>query len=274
MGALVGAGVVELWRLRARFAWGRPLLGAGIVATAWWSAHLLDLTPTLIPGLRLGILAVALAAALVLAIPAVYQVRGISFAGVVLGVGAMLAGPTASPLYTINTGYSGSIVSAGPAVSGAQGGGPGGFGGGQPANGGFGRGGSGSATTGGSTSSGGGQSGTDGTLASYLMANKGTATWIVATGGSGSADTIELATGEPVRAMGGFTGSDPTPTLDRLKAYVASGQLRYVLIGGQGGPGGGTSDVTSWVEANGTVVDYGGSSGTLYDLSGAVTTTT
>ena len=42
--------------------------------------------------------------------------------------------------------------------------------------------------------------------------------------------------------------------------------------GGQGGgPGGqgGSSDVTSWVTANGTAITVGGT--TLYDLSGAAT---
>jgi hypothetical protein len=77
-------------------------------------------------------------------------------------------------------------------------------------------------------------------------------------------------------AMGGFTGSDPAPTLEQLQAYVASGQLRYVLVDGGGpgggfggGPGGGTSDVTSWVTSSCTPVATVSSS--LYDCSGAVT---
>ncbi|WP_455432462.1 mannosyltransferase YkcB-related protein [Thermocatellispora tengchongensis] len=49
-----------------------------------------------------------------------------------------------------------------------------------------------------------------------------------------------LATGEPVIAMGGFTGSDPAMTADKLAAYVASGRLRYVIPGGGfGGPAAG-----------------------------------
>jgi 4-amino-4-deoxy-L-arabinose transferase-like glycosyltransferase len=259
IGALVGAGVVELWRLRARFAWGGLVMGVGIVVTAWWSAHLLDLTPSFMPGLGLGIIGVGVAAALIHAVPAAYQVRWISVAGVILGVAAMLAGPAASTLYTINAAYSGSIVSAGPAVADAQnGGGRVAFGSAQPPSGGF-------AGVGGVS-----QSGSVTALADYLVANRGTATWIVATSGSGSADTIELATGAPVMAMGGFTGSDPAPTLDQLKAYVASGQLRYVFIGGQNGPGG-SSAITRWVTTYGAAVDYGTSgNGTLYDLSGAI----
>ena len=79
-------------------------------------------------------------------------------------------------------------------------------------------------------------------------------------------------------AMGGFTGSDPAPTLDQLKAYVGSGQLRFVVVGGggqggAGGPGdgggrGGSNAVTSWITTNGTLVtSISGVS--LYDLSAA-----
>ena len=48
---------------------------------------------------------------------------------------------------------------------------------------------------------------------------------------------------------------------------VAAGELRYVLLGG-GGPGGGDSDVTAWVQAHGTAVDGVGTGGaTLYAVS-------
>ena len=92
------------------------------------------------------------------------------------------------------------------------------------------------------------------------------------------AGSIELTTGLPVMAMGGFTGSDPVPTLAQLQGYVASGQLRYVIAGGMGGrfsgPGGADSvsgERTAWVTSACRAVDYGGSgSSTLYDCAGAV----
>jgi len=127
----------------------------------------------------------------------------------------------------------------------------------------------------GGTAGGPGSVDADSALVAYLLANRGTATWIVAATSAQQAGSIELASGAPVMAMGGFTGSDPTPTLAELQAYVASGQLRYVLVGGAGfGPGGagggGSSEITQWVQSAGTVVDYGGSGSlTLYDLSGA-----
>ena len=78
-------------------------------------------------------------------------------------------------------------------------------------------------------------------------------------------------------AMGGFSGTDPAPSLAQIQAYVASGQLHYVLVGGTGRWAGRrnsstASAVSAWVTSVGKVVDYGGSSGTLYDLSGVATT--
>jgi len=74
-------------------------------------------------------------------------------------------------------------------------------------------------------------------------------------------------------SMGGFNGSDNAPTLASLQASIASGQLRYVLVGGggQGGGGfGGSSEISSWASSTCTVVDIGsGSGGTLYDCAAA-----
>jgi hypothetical protein len=77
----------------------------------------------------------------------------------------------------------------------------------------------------------------------------------VAVSGSGSAAPIQLASGLPVMTMGGFSGGDDAPTVAALQAYVESGELRFVLVGGGGGPGGfgvsgGSGDVGSWVGAN------------------------
>ena len=112
----------------------------------------------------------------------------------------------------------------------------------------------------------------DQALITYLEQHRGTAKFLLAVEGAGSAEPIIIATGEPVMAMGGFSGSDPAPTLDEFKQMVAAGEVHYVLIGGGGmgggGRGGTTSAVSQWVEQNGTVVssdEYGGSaSGTLY----------
>jgi hypothetical protein len=64
----------------------------------------------------------------------------------------------------------------------------------------------------------------------------------MAVSGSQTAAPYILASGQPIMAMGGFTSSDPAPTLAQFKQLVAEGKVRYVLVGGGlGGFGGGGS---------------------------------
>jgi 4-amino-4-deoxy-L-arabinose transferase-like glycosyltransferase len=79
----------------------------------------------------------------------------------------------------------------------------------------------------------------DPALISYLEQHQGTATWLVAVNSANESAAIQLASGRPVMAMGGFSGSDPALSVARLKALVSSGSLRYVLLGGRGGGQGG-----------------------------------
>ncbi len=274
--ALVGAGIVDLWRLRSRSVVGGVLLAGGILVTAVWAAQLLDRTPDFLPGIGIAAIALAASAALLVAIPASFGRRWVTTGGLVLGVAAMLVGPAAYSMYTMNTAYSGGTVSAGPSAS--AGGFGGVFGGGGP---GFGGGFAGGVPGGGGAPDGGS---VDQALVDYLVANRGTATWIVAADGSGSAAPIELASGQPVMAMGGFSGGDPAPTLAQLQSYVASGELRFVLVGG-GGPGGGFGrggfgpggvggdtggqSISSWVQSSCSAVTINGTVTSLYDCAGA-----
>jgi hypothetical protein len=121
----------------------------------------------------------------------------------------------------------------------------------------------------------------NGASLAYLVANRGTADWILAVDSANTSAPIQLATGQPVMAMGGFTGSDPAMTLDRLAQLVSSGRLRFVLSGGFGfgvgfggrapAPfGGGNTEVADWVAqhcASAASVTAG-----LYDCANAVTT--
>ena len=84
----------------------------------------------------------------------------------------------------------------------------------------------------------------DSALIEYLLAHQGSAKYLVAVSGSQSAAPIILATGKPVVTIGGFTGSDPAPTVSQLEAMVKSGELKYVLIGDGGGMGGGRGGST------------------------------
>ncbi len=166
--------------------------------------------------------------------------------------------------------YSGGDPSAGPQATstddGSGRGGPGGTMGQAPT--GMAGGGAGAMTGG----PGGGSSLSDATLA-YLVAEQGDATWLVAVSDASTASQIELATGRGVMSMGGFSGSDDALSLEQLQAYVASGELRFVVTGGaRGGPSGGTatSEVSSWVSSACTVVTVDGTATSVYDCAGAV----
>ncbi|GGY29975.1 ArnT family glycosyltransferase [Streptomyces djakartensis] len=95
-------------------------------------------------------------------------------------------------------------------------------------------------------------------------------TWAAAAIGAQNAASYQLSTGDPVMAIGGFNGTDPSPTLAQFKQYVADGKIHYFIASGMGGGGRGGSDgtssrITSWVEATFKKVTVGSS--TFYDLT-------
>jgi 4-amino-4-deoxy-L-arabinose transferase-like glycosyltransferase len=292
IGAIVGIGATVLWRRRDRF-FARAALAATLVATAWWANELLQRTPDWHPWIRGVVLFTGFtSAAAVLAAPRLrgWGARAVVAAALVAG----LAGPAAYSVATAATPHSGAIPVAGPAGAGGfggPGGGRGGFGplaGGQAANragaqtggqfpggqiGGFGGPGGASAGGGGAGSLLNGSTPTA-ELVSTLDQDAGSYTWVAATIGANQASGYQLATNDPVMAIGGFNGTDPTPTLAQFQAYVAAGRIHYFIAGGGGfgggGPGGGTSastssQITSWVESTFTSTTVGGV--TLYDLT-------
>ncbi|TWV37773.1 glycosyl transferase, partial [Streptomyces misionensis] len=114
-----------------------------------------------------------------------------------------------------------------------------------------------------------------------LKKNASRYTWVAASIGSQNAASYQLATGEPVMAIGGFNGTDPSPTLARFKKYVADGRVHYFIAGGAGGTGGGMgrgtegagggggsgtgAQISSWVQSTFKKVTVG--SATFYDLT-------
>ena len=206
-------------------------------------------------------------------------VRGVAAVGII----ALLAGPIVWTVCTISTGHTGSIVTAGP--GGSMGGGPGGGG---PSGNGAPDGTDGTAPDGSSnesTSDGiGANTPADGSgllggtsanesLVELLTQNASGYRWAAATTGSQNAASYQLASELPVMAIGGFNGSDPAPTLDEFKAYVAQGLIRYYIAsGGMGGGMGGTqmggssaaSEIAEWVAQNHTAQTIGNT--TVYDL--------
>ncbi|TMR06321.1 glycosyl transferase, partial [Nonomuraea turkmeniaca] len=107
-------------------------------------------------------------------------------------------------------------------------------------------------------------------------------TWAAATVGSNNAAGYQLASGEPVMAVGGFNGTDPAPTLEEFKQYVADKKIHYFVGTGMGGFGGrntggrdtggrdtgGSEDaaqIAAWVQETFAATTVGGT--TVFDLT-------
>jgi len=88
-------------------------------------------------------------------------------------------------------------------------------------------------------------------LVDYLLSERQGEEFLVATVNARTAAPIIMATGEPVMALGGFTGSDPILTVDELAEMVESGTVRFFLLSPQQGP---NAEVMRWVVEHATPV--------------------
>jgi 4-amino-4-deoxy-L-arabinose transferase-like glycosyltransferase len=259
IGALTGIGAILLWRRRSDTLAAAVLAGvAGLTAV---EAYVLlgDTTWTALP---VAILVGGLAAAALL-----FGVTGLparARAGVAaLAVVAALAGPAAYSVATAATAHEGAIPSAGPAATSGPGGG-GGAGG--------------PVRSFGSGMAGGGGGGMGGLLGAptpgadlvALLRESGGYRWAAATVGSNNAAGYQLASGAAVMAVGGFNGTDPSPTLAQFQTYVHNGQIHYFLGDGAmsdtstGGSDAGRQ-IAEWVADNYTATSVDGV--TVHDLS-------
>ena len=301
IGAIVGIMGTLLWRERGT-PFARITLAVSIAATSIWAWTLLERTPNWHPELKFVVMLLGLGAALAVLLGS--RLRGVAATAVVAGsLVAVLAAPVGYSVATAATTHTGSLPTAGPSGQGFAGGpggrgGPGGgFGGGQ---GGAGRGafpggpggfpggpgafpgaqtGTGSATAGTATTGravggvGGLLNGStpSAALVKVLEAGSDQYTWVAATVGANQASGYQLATSDAVMPIGGFNGTDPSPTLAQFQADVAAGRIHYFIagggMGGGGGGGGTSSQITSWVESTFTSTTVGGV--TLYDLTSA-----
>ncbi|TYQ07414.1 UNVERIFIED_ORG: 4-amino-4-deoxy-L-arabinose transferase-like glycosyltransferase [Gordonia westfalica J30] len=284
--ALVAGGAAVCWTHRDRL-WVRIALGASVWIAAVWGFVLLNRTPDFVPWLRFAVLVVGLLAGAAMIFANVRSVAAAAITGAIL---AGLAGPVAYTIDTVATEKSGSIITAGPRVEGEFGG-PGGRGGpdgrgmpggpgqrmpGAPGQGMPGAPGQGMPGGRGGDGPGGLLRGSTPTAAvvEKLNADADRYTWVAAAIGSNSASGYQLETGHSVMPIGGFNGSDPSPTLAEFQNLVAEKKIHYFLGGGgpgMGGPGMGTdserpaSQISAWVEENFTAVTVDGV--TMYDLT-------
>jgi 4-amino-4-deoxy-L-arabinose transferase-like glycosyltransferase len=90
-------------------------------------------------------------------------------------------------------------------------------------------------------------------------------TWVAATVGSNSAAGYQLATGDPVMAIGGYNGTDPSATLEQFQQDVADGQIHWFIPGTSASSDTTAAQITKWVESHYSASTIGGT--TVYDLS-------
>ncbi|WP_280834331.1 ArnT family glycosyltransferase [Mycolicibacterium frederiksbergense] len=243
--ALVGISVAELWCVRGHLP-ARLVLALMLAVTGVWAFGLLNRTPDWLPALRWIVLIGSVLVAVVLAIAAD---RPRPSPGVV-ALAAMILGLGATAAYSIETVVagrnSGPITVSGPSRDFDFG--PPGAPGGPPS----------------------GSRADDPALAELIAGTDGR--WAAASVGSMMVSDLELRTGESLMAIGGFIGSDNSPTLAQFQRYVADGQVRYFLDRperGRGGPPheahGSVKEITDWVKANFTRSMVGDTG--VYDLT-------
>lgn len=225
--ALVGTGVWALWRRRDSLV-ATAVLGATTALSVAFAFFLLDRSSDWLPWLKYVVATLGLAAALMV-VGVRHLPRRVGAVVAATALAAVLAGPTAYSLATAATPHSGSIPTAGPRASDAPGG-----------------------LLNGSTSS--------SALTDLLLTDAGDYTWVAATVGANSAAGYQLATEESVMPIGGFNGSDPSPTLAQFQGYVASGEIHYFIAEGSR-----DSEISTWVAQHYEAQTVDGV--TVYDLS-------
>lgn len=252
--AVVAIGVTLLWQRRAE-SLARMILAGTIALSGLNAAWMLVRagSPYSTVGLLVAVTAMA-AAALI----AVDTDERLSAAALVAAGGALLIGPLLFSLQTAVTPHTGSLPSAGPTLAGAaMRGGPGGPG---------------------APNAPGGPGGglLDATtpsteLTDLLTQDAADYTWIAAAVGSQNGAGYQLATGYSVMPIGGFNGSDPSPTLAQFQQWVADGDIHWFIAssGGPGGPGGARTgsaqSISTWVAQNFASTSVDGV--TIYDLT-------
>lgn len=257
--ALVGISSAELWRDRDRLP-ARIELAVMVAVSGVWAFVLLDRTPESMPALRWAVLAGAVIVAVVVAV-GVHRLGRLAAVVAVAAAVSGLAAPAAYAIYNVVHPHGGPGTMSGPARDRAFGGAPGVGGPGGP---------------GGSRAGGGGRGfgqPVDNPALEQLVA-KADNRWAAATVGSFTVSGLELKTGASVMAIGGFSGTDNSPTLAEFQHYVTVGDVRYFIASDRQGPprrrGGTGTEIAQWVQQHFTRIDVGGA--TVYDLSRPIAT--
>jgi hypothetical protein len=125
----------------------------------------------------------------------------------------------------------------------------------------------------------GGQGGIDGgssvdsALVNLLKQSGSSYRWPAAMSSASNAAPIQLASGTPILAIGGFNGSDQSLTLAQFQKLVAAKQIHYYISGGgfANSPNSGVAgQIERWVQQDFTASTVG--SATVYDLTAPAST--
>ncbi|CDP82907.1 MULTISPECIES: ArnT family glycosyltransferase [Mycolicibacterium] len=235
MAAMFAIGVAEMWHRRddrlGQIGLATLLLGAAV-----WGFWILGRNASWLPALRWAILVSAVGCVAVLLAALRGGHRAVAIVALAAALAGGLAGTTAYTVATLGQPHTGGGPSVGPADP--------------------------------DDNHGHGWTSDNPELNAMLRGT--TTTWSAAINRSGAASGLELATHTAVMAIGGFTGTDPVPTLEQFQNYVADRQITYYILpeskNDHGGFFGNNShtDISDWVKANFTSTKIG--SDTVYDL--------
>ena len=229
IGAVIGIGATLLWQNRFGLPAATALAGV-VLVTAGLACVLLSRTEGWLPWLR-AVVAVGGVTAATLLLVAGRLNNPMGRAVACLAVLASLAAPAAYSVATAASPHTGAIPSVGPSGHGFGQIGPGGLlDAPKPSTG----------------------------LTATLAADADKYTWAAATTGSNNAAGYQLASGAPVMAIGGFNGTDPSPTLQEFQHMVAEKKIHYfirarVMFGRWAGGSSGSrqaEDIGQWVQTH------------------------
>jgi 4-amino-4-deoxy-L-arabinose transferase-like glycosyltransferase len=236
MAAMFAIGVYELWQRREKWCY-RAGLAVLVGGTGAWSCWILGRNSDWAPALGWTILVLAVVAVIALLRPWTAH-RRVALCALGVGLVSALAGPAAYAIVTIGQPHEGGGPTVGPADTSQH------------------------------THFGFGQMADNADLDAIL---KGTNTeWSAAINRSSSAAGLELSTGTAVMAIGGFSGSDPVPTLSQFRNDVAQHKVAYYIVMNNRGHGPGWAnrghvDIAKWVAATFPSTSVGDA--TVYNLS-------
>ncbi|MBV9455810.1 MAG: glycosyltransferase family 39 protein [Rubrobacter sp.] len=223
--ALVGAGVVALWKDYRSVGWRGWLLPLTLLSIATLHAYIIladyeeDWGHWLAPSI-VGLCLVAAVGLMILRLRLQWKGDTYPKVAVVVAVLSLLAAPLIWSTYTMMYGTETRSPIGGPQPQQAS----------SDMNSGMGE--------------------ADPMLIDYLQAHQGNAEYLVADTNAFSAVPVILKTDEPVISIGGFMGRDPVFSTDQLANLINKGTVRYFLIS-QGGPRGSSqNESATWVQDN------------------------